>query len=317
MALSVLLCLVSALSYALAARLQERAAATARRTAGALRSGPWWASLTLNGGGALLHVLALRWGPLTLVQPLGVLTIVFALAVAAFGRERRAAGRTVWAGAGLVSAGLAGLGSLVEAGPGVVPSGRDQVLIAALGCAGLTALAGLAARVRRAAGRSAVLATAAGVAFGIASVHTKAVVDGWGVLAPRAEAAGVALTALMAVAGLAASQASYRGGGLVVPLVTATLVNPAVAALIGVTALDDGFRYGTAGLFCVASAAGMATVGLLMLAGERAAPGTAGRRTAAPVAVSAVSHPPVRAGESPVFEFERGRPCPKTPCVSQ
>jgi hypothetical protein len=120
LALSVLPCLVSALWYAVAALLQERVAVSARRPTvhSALRSGLWWAALALNGGGGLLHVLALRWGPLTLVQPLGALTIVFALPLSALshgrGARRAGAGRAAWAGAGLVAGGLAVLTSLVN-----------------------------------------------------------------------------------------------------------------------------------------------------------------------------------------------------------
>lgn len=268
--LSVLLCLVSAFCYAVGALLQERVAGAARRSPvrGTLRSGLWWAALSLNGGGGLLHVLALRWGPLSLVQPLGALTLVFALPLEALGNGGRA-GRAAWTGVGLVTAGLAVLTGLVDAGPPVVLSSADQSVIAGLGLGGVALLAVAAAVARRAGVRGAVLAAAAGVAFGVSSVHVKAVVAGWGELAVGPQTVGVCLTAVLAVAGLAASQAAYRRAGLTVPLVTTTLVNPLVASLIGVTVLDDGFHHGAAGLALVVTAAGAAALGLLLLMHDR------------------------------------------------
>ncbi|MGB8939410.1 MAG: hypothetical protein WCD21_04085, partial [Streptomyces sp.] len=76
--LAVALSLVSAAAYASAAVAQERLAARITGTGtGFLRllgSGAWWSSVGLNACAALLHVAALKYGPLTLVQPLGALT---------------------------------------------------------------------------------------------------------------------------------------------------------------------------------------------------------------------------------------------------
>ncbi|MGW1928540.1 DMT family transporter, partial [Streptomyces sp. NPDC001919] len=71
-----------------------------------LSSPAWWGSVLLNGLGAALHVAALAYGPLSLVQPLGALTIVFALPMAALFVGRRAGSRA-WRGAVLATAGLA------------------------------------------------------------------------------------------------------------------------------------------------------------------------------------------------------------------
>ncbi|MYS15132.1 hypothetical protein GTW73_14385, partial [Streptomyces sp. SID4982] len=65
-----------------------------------LSTGAWWSAVGLNVAGALLHVVALRYGPLTVVQPLGALTLVAAVPLGA-----RAAGRRVsaleWRGTAL------------------------------------------------------------------------------------------------------------------------------------------------------------------------------------------------------------------------
>uniref|UniRef100_UPI00278BE7A6 DMT family transporter n=1 Tax=Streptomyces venezuelae TaxID=54571 RepID=UPI00278BE7A6 len=101
---AVLLSLVSAAGYALAAVAQSRlaAASPAQDGRGALRAllarGQWWSAVGLNAAGALAHVAALHYGPLTLVQPLGALTLVAALPLGAYAARRRVS-RTEWRGA--------------------------------------------------------------------------------------------------------------------------------------------------------------------------------------------------------------------------
>ena len=72
--------------------------------------------------------------------------------------------------------------------------------------------------------RSVLLAGASGVAFGVSSVVTKAVLAdfSW----PGATAVGV-----LAVTGYLLGQASYRGGGLAAPLAMVSVANPVVAAI--------------------------------------------------------------------------------------
>ena len=115
LAFSMLLSFVSAVAYAGGAIVQERVAVSSPGPSYApLRRPVWWAAVGLNGLGGLLHVVALAYGPLSLVQPLGALTIVFALPMAALFVGRRA-GATAWRGAIMATVGLAGLLSLVGA----------------------------------------------------------------------------------------------------------------------------------------------------------------------------------------------------------
>lgn len=173
--LSVVLALVSAVAYAAAAIVQERVAASAAGPRYApLRRPAWWGAVALNGAGAALHVAALAYGPLSLVQPLGALTIVFALPMAAL-FVGRGAGRRARHGALMATAGLAGLLSLTTGADARSLGDGDRWLLtgAAFGTVGLL-FAG-AHLVGRPALRSVLLATAAGVSFGAASVFTKAV----------------------------------------------------------------------------------------------------------------------------------------------
>ncbi|WP_327165543.1 DMT family transporter [Streptomyces zaomyceticus] len=267
--LSVILALVSAVAYAAAAIVQERVAASATGPRYApLRSPAWWGSVLLNGVGATLHVAALAYGPLSLVQPLGALTIVFALPMAALFVGRRAGSRA-WRGALMATVGLAGLLSLTSGAETRSLTDGDRWLLAGCTFAMVAALFTAAHLIGRSVLRSVVLAAAAGVSFGIASVFTKAVAEEWTPDAPLAEWTGLLVLSALAVTGLLLSQASYRGAGLAAPLATVTVVNPVVAAAVGLTLFGESFRYGTAGtvaaLICGAVAAG----GLVQLTLDR------------------------------------------------
>ncbi|MFJ7957038.1 DMT family transporter [Streptomyces sp. NPDC096319] len=296
--LSVVLALASAVAYAAAAIVQERVAASAGGPRYApLRSPAWWVSVLLNGVGAALHVAALAYGPLSLVQPLGALTIVFALPMAAL-FVGRGAGRRAWRGALMATVGLAGLLSLTTGTEGSLTDG-ERWLLAGAAFGTIAALFTAAHVVGRSVLRSVVLAAAAGVSFGMASVLTKSVAEDWEPGAPLAEWTGLLVLSAFAVTGLLLSQASYRGAGLAAPLATVTVVNPVVAAAVGVTLFGEGFRYGAAGgvaaLICGAVAAG----GLVQL--------TLDRMTAPPESSSVSSGPSVASdGDSPRPEVGQG-----------
>lgn len=133
--------------------------------------------MALNGVGAVLHVVALAYGPLSLVQPLGALTIVFALPMAALFVGRRA-GATAWRGAIMATVGLAGLLALTGNAESHALNGRDQLIVAGATLGAVALLLLISTGVHRPVVRSVVLAGAAGIAFGIASVFTKTVAVG-------------------------------------------------------------------------------------------------------------------------------------------
>ncbi|MYU35767.1 hypothetical protein GTW52_22095 [Streptomyces sp. SID8358] len=270
LALSVLLSLVSAVAYAAGAIVQERVAATGDPRAFApLRSGVWWWAVALNGAGAVLHVVALAYGPLSLVQPLGALTIVFVLPMAALFVGRRA-GRTAWRGALMATVGLGGLLALTGGAGSHALSGTDRFALTVGSFGAVVALLLLSASVRRRMPRSMVLATGAGVAFGMASVFTKTVAVEW-----TSGTVGSGLPTLLVIAGLATaglllSQAAYRGAGLTAPLATVTVVNPVVAAAVGITFFGEQFRFATTGALVASGCGALAAAGLVLLTRERA-----------------------------------------------
>lgn len=277
--LSVLLSLVSAVAYAAGAVLQEHVATTTpSRPYAPLHQPRWWVAVALNGVGAVLHVVALAYGPLSLVQPLGALTIVFALPMAAL-FVGRGAGSTAWRGAIMATAGLAGLLALTGEAESRSPdgAGRGVLAMATLGAVALLFLA--AQGVHRPIARSVLLAGAAGVAFGIASVFTKSVAVDWLWSSPFAQWPSLAAIAVLASTGLLLSQASYRGAGLAAPLATLTVVNPVVAAVVGITMFGEDFRHGVVGTVLALGCGVVAAGGLILLTIERLGNGSPGPGT--------------------------------------
>ncbi|MFI8950014.1 hypothetical protein ACIGO6_26240 [Streptomyces sp. NPDC053750] len=269
---AVLLSLVSACAYAAAAVAQERLAARSVG-AGALRmlaDGVWWWSVALNASAALLHVVALKYGPLTVVQPLGALTLVAAVPLGA-----RLAGRRVtaveWRGTGLT---LLGLGALLITASGPAP---DDVLSVSEALAVSGATAALIGMLSWPGTRPGLRhATASGIASGVASALTQtvtvAVTDRSGPLL-SVQVIGVAvLVAAFAAGGLLLSQTAYRGG-LGAPLAVVTLANPVAAAVIGLSLLGERLRGGAGGMLLALTGAALAAWGVVQL--SRATPGPA------------------------------------------
>ncbi|MFD8720829.1 DMT family transporter [Streptomyces sp. NPDC059629] len=270
LALSVLLSFVSAVAYAGGAIVQEQVAVSSPAEQYApLRRPSWWGAMALNGIGGLLHVVALAYGPLSLVQPLGALTIVFALPMAALFVGRRA-GATAWRGAIMATVGLAGLLSLVGSSDShaLDSAGRIGVALVTGGAVVALMIAGRAAH-RHPAVRSVLLATASGIAFGMSSVFTKVVAIDWDGGIATADVLWLNVIGAYAVAGVLISQAAYRGGGLAAPLATLTVVNPVLAAAVGITMFGETFRYGATGTLLALGCGVVAAGGLILLTTER------------------------------------------------
>jgi hypothetical protein len=261
---AVLLCIASAAGYAAGAVLQER---LARQPLGALVRRPlWWVALALNGVGAGLHVVALRYGPLSLVQPFGVLTLVFAVPLAAV-LARRAVTLVEGRGIGLTVVGLVGILLLAGTTGGLAVLTTAQLVgLLLVSAALLTALGGWSA-VPGASGLWA--AAAAGVSFGVSSALTQTVAvrvtsDGFGALLdPTVTVAALAIAGL-STAGMLFTQRSYRDG-LGAPLAVSTLANPVAAATIGLVLLGEQIAGGALGAAVALAGALLAAAGVTLL----------------------------------------------------
>ncbi|MET9885548.1 hypothetical protein ABZZ20_20915 [Streptomyces sp. NPDC006430] len=284
-ALAVALCLASAVAYAAAAVAQERLAraAVARSARALLGNGAWWWSAGLNAGAALLHAAALRYGPLTLVQPLGALTLVAAVPLGARRAGRRVA-PTEWRG---TLATVVGLGLLLLPASGPAPD--DTLSLAeALAVSGATVAAIVLLTVRRDVRSGLRHATASGLASAVASALTQTVAvaagRGGALLSVRVIAVAL-LVVVFAVGGMLLSQRAYRGG-LGAPLAVVNLANPLAAAAIGMVLLGERLQGGAGGVLLAGAGALAAARGVLLL--TRTTPSTVPAPSPGPEAPSAV-----------------------------
>ncbi len=273
------LALASACCYAVAAALQEHVAAATHgdatlspRLLVRLARQPRWllgVAATILGSG--LHVIALGFGPLTLVQPIGAGALVFALPLGA-----RLAGRVTtareWAGAALVTVGLAGLMAVAphQVPPPILGSFPTVVLIAAAAfvVAGFVLAATRCARPWL---RATLLAVGSGIAFGLTSALVRVVTASFGRVPAGLLWLTAASVAVFAAAGLLLAQTAYRDGGLGGPLGTLTLTDPLIASLVGIVMLGESFSGGATGSVLAGLCAVTAGAGVITLA--RATPG--------------------------------------------
>jgi len=280
------LSMLSAASYAAAAVAQERLAEHGNR--GLSR---WAVALLLTSGGVGLHVLALNFGTVAVVQALGTLTLLFALPISAWRYHVRISAAS-WADAALTVAALALIMSLsVQSDDPALISATDARYLSAVTVGAVVVLAG-AARFAGPRTRAVLLAAAAGVAFGISSVFSKSVLAAFTSGGPESVSLFVTgMVVLLSVAGYVLGQLSYRGAGLAVPLATVSVANPVVAAIAGVVVFEEAFRFGAVGLVAIAVAAVAITVGVIGLSRRTAVTGV-GRSSEPP---AAGSPPPGRA----------------------
>jgi hypothetical protein len=219
----------------------------------------WLMGTAADVGGLALHALALRDGPLTLVQPLLVSGVVFALPLRQLLEHRRPRPvELAWAAAlacGLVlflvlatpAGGIAGA-------PDPIPTAISSAVLAT-GVLGWFVLGR-----RRAGGAAAVaLATSAGLAFaataGLLKEATNLLNDGVGTLFTTWP-----IYALLVVGpiGLLVSQLAFQAAPLRFSLPVITTIDPIVSLIIGVAVFDEKFRNGP--LYLIGETLGLAMV---------------------------------------------------------
>ena len=247
-----------------------------------LRHPLWIVGSAANLAGLGLHALALRYGPLTLVQPLLVIGVIFTLPlrqVLEHRRPRRA--EIFWAAA--LTLGLAVFLILATPANGPVQGADLAPAVACAAVAGLAVAGCLAAGRRAAAATGAMLlGTAAGLLFAVAAALLKETTDALG------HGAAALLTAwpcyaLAAVggAGLLLSQYAYRAGPLSASLPAITAVNPVASVVIGVAVFDEPFR--AAPGYLLGEVLGLALMTVAAVGLTRSVPDEpAGRRAGSP-----------------------------------
>jgi drug/metabolite transporter (DMT)-like permease len=236
--ITIALCVAVAIAYATAALIQARHAHLTIPEL--IRLPQLWAALGLNALGAALHVTSLAFGPLSLIQPLGVLTLVIAVPLAASAAKRKMT-RLELSGMTSTVIGLAGLSMIITTAGAteILTTGELLALIGAT--VGVVAVLGLLGR--RPGASTLWEAIAGGMAYSVCSALCQTVVVSVGdggaevLLRPLTILAMVAV-AVFAVVATILTQRSYREG-LAAPLAVTNLVNPATATAIGVALLGE------------------------------------------------------------------------------
>ncbi|SDC24265.1 DMT family protein [Actinokineospora iranica] len=269
--IAVALCVAVAVAYATAALIQARHAHLSMWAL--IRLPVWWAAFGLNALGAALHVLSLGFGPLSLIQPLGVLTLVIAVPLTA-ATARRGVTRTETVGMVCTVIGLVGLTLLVTTGGDGDTLADHELTGLLLATAAIVGL--LTAQGQRAGASPLWEAVAGGLAFAVCSALCQTVVlrvqaSGATALAQPATIVAIISVAVLAIAATVTTQRSYRDG-LGAPLAVTNLVNPTSATAIGIVFLGE--ELATTGLE-IALAVGCAVIaayGVTQLARARDLP---------------------------------------------
>ncbi len=268
--------LTAAVLYGIGAALQQRqAAATPSRAAGRpgllllLVRRPWWLlGIGVELGGFATHAVALRNGPLTIVQMLVASSLLFSVATVRLWSGRRL-GWTAWVAVLAVMAGIASFVAMAspageDAGvPGV--SGHAGLASACLAtCAVPLAAAGLAAAGRR---RAVLLAIAAGLADAGIAVVTMAfshVVSG-GLTGMAGSWATYALM-LGGPCSLLLTQTAYQAGRPMITLPVIAVATPVASLAVGNLMLGESAQLGVLGSAVAALAVLVTVAGLVALA---------------------------------------------------
>lgn len=278
----------SATAYALASALQHHEAARVRARPAldpgllaALGRRPWWlAGLAADVAAVALQALALRHGPVTLVQPVLVVGLPVAVLLSC-AKERRPPRRHERDGALLCTIGLCLVVPVLSGAGGGRPGGPVAVLVAA---GVLTVLVLGLLRVARVRKDLSAVATgaAAGTTVGAGGVLLAVCADG--TTSPHALLLGPApyLTVLVGLLGLLLSQAAFQTGALGPPLAALVVAEPVVAVVLGIAVLHERVHLTPAGVLSTCAGCLLAVAGVAVLSRRPApvpgpAPGAADR----------------------------------------
>src|SRR3984885_14882698 len=200
----------------------------------------WLAGIASDAVGFIAQAAALRFGQLAVVQPLLVLSVVFALPLGArLGNQR--VGRS--------------------------EASLSQWVIAGIACAAACAPLSLLGRRGSAARRAAFLGAAAGILFGLTAALTKSVVDELhlGVVHVIASWEPYALAGVGYVS-MTFNQLALNTGALAATIASSTALDPIVSVALGLTLFDEHLHASSlqaAGAFAALAAA---LVGVTVLA---------------------------------------------------
>jgi drug/metabolite transporter (DMT)-like permease len=250
--LAVLFALLGAASNAMGTAFQRKAASRVAEGGGLrlilrlARQPPWLIGIAGVTGAALFQAVALANGPLSLVQPLFILELPFALMIAVPLLHRRLSRAGWWAVVGVV----AGLGLvLLSAAPSGARSdvSMERWIPALILCLGSVAVAVVVARPGRPPlFRAAVLGSASAISNALTAALLKSAVgtldeDGFVAFLGVWQTYGFVVTGVVAVLLL---ENALQAGPLVASQPALTIGDATLSLLLGVTLFDETIRTG-------------------------------------------------------------------------
>jgi hypothetical protein len=290
---AIVMATVAAVLFAVAAVAQNGAVATVvhatpqapavlrgRELRALAHSRVWLLGISLNAVAAVVHAGALVLAPVAIVQPIGVLSVPFAIIIAA--RWSRVRPTPAVLGAVVVClVAVAGFVALADGALGTTAAPRFAGAVAAALGAGAGAAVLVLCGLRMSGWRRCVAFAAAGAtAFGLVSALMRLValhltsgaydLDDLGVWMPV-----VGIAAALVGGGWAVQQAHASGAPAVV-VGCLTVVDPLVAVLLGVTMLGEGAGASTGAVLGMVGLAAVAVSAALLLARHHPAADRAG-----------------------------------------
>jgi len=246
--LAATLALLAAVCFALAATLWQKAALSLtgvsvrhpKSILVLLTQWVWLLGLAAQIAGVVLQAAALDRGRVSIIQPLLVTTVVWALPLGYFLTHQTIGTREVF-GAGIIVAGLAVFATYGDPAAGLDDApGSDwvtSILVIGTACAALLVFANRGSL----SARAATLGTIAGMLYGLSAtlmkpvvenVHTEGLADviaGWEFW----------VWAAAGVVGFVVQQLSLSTGRLVPSVATVSVANPVVSVLLGALVLQE------------------------------------------------------------------------------
>ena len=240
-----------------------------------LRDRQWWLGSVVAAVGFALQAAALGLGSVLLVQALLVTSLLFALPINARATHRRVT-RWEWLWAALLAAAVVVIVTVGNPTEGHSRASLETwtAVVAVLGPALVLCVVG--ANVVKGPVSAVLLGVVSGALWGLFAVLTKGVVDriddGLWELVRTPE---LYVWALVAIAGTAFQQSSFRAGSLTASLPTMTVAEPVVGSVLGIVVLGEALRPGDAGWFTLIVAVVVMVVATAALARGEAATASA------------------------------------------
>ena len=290
-----ILALVAAVLFALAATLQQKGALnlpvlSLRNPASLARllgQTAWLMGTLALFAGYVFQAAALDRGRLAIIQPLLVMTIVFALPLGYFLTSQRV-GRNEVIGAAVIVVGLALFAIFGDAAGGRenAPGSEWAIAIAVIVvlCVGLLLFGGRGSLTKKAA----VYGAVAGILFGLSAALTKPTLEflhaGIDELLSHWEPYALAIAGVI---GFVLQQISLGTGKLAPSVATVSVANPVVSILLGIFLLEERLSRPAWHVVVACIGLGLALAGAVVISLAREAASGSGQPAAPPEAASA------------------------------